>query len=130
MDINIQKLSALLKAAECGSFTKAAEKLNYSQYGISRMIADLENEWKVVLLERGHGGVSLTSDGKKLIPVIKGILSEYEKLRFEIDQINGLQSGLIRIGTFSSAASHWLPNIIKEFQKNYPNIEYELLLGD
>ena len=47
-----------------------------------------------------------------------------------MDELNGLQSGLIRIGTFSSVATHWLPNIIKEFQKDYPNIDYELLLGD
>ncbi len=39
-------------------------------------------------------------------------------------------SGLIRIGTFSSVATHWLPNIIKVFQQDYPNIDYELLLGD
>lgn len=48
----------------------------------------------------------------------------------EVDALNGLQSGIIRIGTFSSVATHWLPNIIKEFQKDYPNIDYELLLGD
>lgn len=48
----------------------------------------------------------------------------------QVDELNGLQSGLIRIGTFSSVATHWLPNIIREFQKDYPNIEYELLLGD
>lgn len=41
-----------------------------------------------------------------------------------------MQSGLIRIGTFSSVATHWLPNIIKAFQKDYPDIDYELLLGD
>jgi DNA-binding transcriptional LysR family regulator len=48
----------------------------------------------------------------------------------QVDELNGLQSGLIRIGTFSSVATHWLPRIIKEFQKSYPNIDYELLLGD
>ena len=37
---------------------------------------------------------------------------------------------MIRIGTFSSVATHWLPKMIKEFQKDYPNIEYEILLGD
>lgn len=56
--------------------------------------------------------------------------NEYQKLQTQVDELNGLQSGLIRIGTFSSAATHWLPNIIKEFQKDYPNIDYELLLGD
>ena len=48
----------------------------------------------------------------------------------QVDALNGLQSGLIRIGTFSSVATHWLPNMIQEFQKDYPNIDYELLLGD
>lgn len=41
-----------------------------------------------------------------------------------------INSGIIRIGTFSSVAAHWLPNIIRAFRKDYPEIEYELLLGD
>ncbi len=130
MEMNIQKYLSFVKTAECGSFTKAAELLNYSQASISRMIGDLEKEWKVSLLERSAGGVRLTSDGMKLLPYTKSVVAEFDKLQMEIDDLNGLQSGLIRIGTFSSVATHWLPNIIKEFQKDYPNIDYELLLGD
>lgn len=128
--MNIQKYMAFIRTVEYGSFTKAAEILNYSQSGISRMINDLEKEWGVSLLERGRSGVRLTSDGLKLLPFAKNVCNEYQKLQVQIDELNGLQSGLIRIGTFSSVATHWLPNIIKEFQKDYPNIDYELLLGD
>ena len=130
MDTNIQKVLSFVKAVECGSFSKAAMLLNYSQSGISRMISDLEEDWNVVLLERGKGGVKLTSDGLKLLPYAKRLVAEYENLQNQVDEINDLKSGLIRIGTFSSVATHWLPNIIKEFQKDYPNIDYELLLGD
>jgi DNA-binding transcriptional LysR family regulator len=130
MDMNIQKYMAFIKTVEHGSFTKAAEILNYSQSGISRMIKDLEKEWGLSLLERGRTGVRLTSDGMTLLPYAKSVCSEYQKLQSQVDELNGLQSGLIRIGTFSSVATHWLPNIIKEFQKDYPNIDYELLLGD
>lgn len=130
MDMNIQKYMAFVKTVEYGSFTKAAERLNYSQSGISRMINDLEKEWKLVLLERGKFGVKLTSDGMKLLPHAENVCREYEKLQMEVNELNGLQSGLIRIGTLSSVAAHWLPNIIREFQKAYPNIDYELLLGD
>ena len=130
MDMNIQKHMAFVKAVEYGSFTKAAEILNYSQSGISRMINDLEKDWKVTLLERGKAGVKPTSDGLRLLPYAKNVCSEYEKLLMQVDEINGLQSGLIRIGTFSSVATHWLPNMIKAFQTDYPNIDYELLLGD
>ncbi|MNO17519.1 HTH-type transcriptional regulator GltR [compost metagenome] len=130
MDMNIQKYMAFVKTVEIGSFTRAAEVLNYSQSGISRMINDLEKEWRVSLLERGRAGVRLTSDGLKLLPFAQSVCNEYQKLQAQVDELNGLQSGLIRIGTFSSVATHWLPNIIKEFQKDYPNIDYELLLGD
>lgn len=128
--MNILKYMAFIRTVEYGSFTKAAEMLNYSQSGISRMIHDLEREWKVVLLERSRAGVRLTSDGMKLLPHAKSLCSEYQKLQMEVDDLNGLKSGLIRIGTFSSVATHWFPNIIREFQKDYPNIDYELLLGD
>ncbi|MGI6545936.1 MAG: LysR family transcriptional regulator [Fastidiosipilaceae bacterium] len=130
MDMNILKYLAFSKTVECGSFTKAADILNYSQSGISRMINDLENEWKVTLLIRNRGGVLLTSDGQKLLPYVQQICANYQNLHVQIDELNGLQSGLIRIGSFSSVATHWLPNIIKRFQDDYPNIDYELLLGD
>lgn len=130
MDMNIQKYMAFVSTVEHGSFTKAAEMLHYSQSGISRMITDLEKEWGVSILERGRSGVRLTSDGLTLLPYAKSVCEEYRKLQTQVEELNGLQSGLIRIGTFSSTATHWLPNIIKEFQKDYPNIDYELLLGD
>lgn len=130
MDMNLQKYLSFVKTVEYGSFTKAAEILNYTQSGISRMIADLEKEWGVTLLDRSKYGVKPTSDGMKLLPYAQNLCADFDKLKMQVDELNGLQSGLIRIGTCSSVATHWLPNIIKEFQKDYPNIDYELLLGD
>jgi DNA-binding transcriptional LysR family regulator len=129
-DMNIQKYMAFVKAAEFGSFTKAAEALDYTQSGISRMINDLEKEWGVFLFERGRAGISLTSDGLKLLPQLKRICNEHEILMTQIEDLHDMQSGMIRIGTFSSVATHWLPNIIRIFKKDYPKIDFELLLGD
>ncbi len=128
--MNIQKYMAFVKAAEFGSFTKAAEALDYTQSGISRMINDLETEWGVFLFERGRAGISLTSDGLKLLPQLKRICNEHEILMTQIEDLHDMQSGMIRIGTFSSVATHWLPNIIRIFKKDYPKIDFELLLGD
>ena len=130
MDMNIQKYMAFVKTVECGSFTKAAEVLNYSQSGISRMIQAIEDEWKVTLLERGRFGVRLTSDGVNLLPYAQNLCNEFEKLQTRISEMQGLNAGLIRIGVFSSVATHWIPNIIGQFQEDYPDIDYELLLGD
>ena len=130
MQMNIQKYQAFVKAVEYGSFTEAAAALHYTQSGISRMIGDLEAEWGVSLLERGRGGVKLTSDGLKLLPQLQRICNEHETLLLQVDDLHGMQSGLIRIGTFSSVATHWLPKMIAAFRQDYPKIEFELLIGD
>ncbi len=130
MDRNIIKYLAFVKTVEYGSFTKAAELLHYTQSGISRMINELEAECSLTLLERSRAGVRLTGDGTLLLPYAKSLCSEYEKLENQINELNGLHSGIIRIGTISSVATHWIPNIIKHYQKDYPGIDYELLQGD
>ena len=128
MDTNRYK--TFLKVVECGSFSRAAELLHYSQSGISRLIAELESEMGVKLLERGRAGVRLTSDGQTLMPRLKSIADEFDKLRDSVDELNGLKSGILRIGVFSSVATHRLPKLIKRFKVDFPGVDYELLLGD
>lgn len=130
--MDIQKYLVFLKVIECGSITKAADALSYSQSGISRILQEVEKELGLPLLERGQGrgGIRLTSGGTKLLPQIKALCHANEILLRQADEWKELETGLIRIGTFSSVATHWLPNIIKEYKKDYPQIEYELLLGD
>ncbi|MGI6754868.1 MAG: LysR family transcriptional regulator [Atopobiaceae bacterium] len=130
MEMNIQKFRALSETVRLGSFTKAARSLNYSQSGISRMIADLEKDWKVTLLERSRSGVALSGDGVRLMPHIEAVCADFERLESEVAAINGFSSGTIRIGTISSVATHWLPGVIKNFEENYPEVDYKLRMGD
>lgn len=127
---SLQRYEALLKTVETGSFTRAAEALSYTQSGVSRMIGELEREWGVRLLARSRAGVQLTSEGERLIEQIRRVCAEQQRLEELVDELNGLQSGLIRIGTLSSMATHWLPGIVRAFQQDFPRIDYELLLGD
>ena len=130
MDNNLLKYLAFVETVDKGSFTKAANSLNYAQSSISKMIADLEKEWGFPLLERNKKGVCLTSSGKQLLPYARKILSDFEEMQQQVHAINGIQSGTVRIGTFSSVAINWLPNIFSKFQEDYPKIDYEILLGD
>ena len=130
MDSNLQKYQAFVKTVETGSFTHAAMLLNYTQSSVSKMIADLEKEWGVTLLERSRSGVQLTACGEQILSYARTLIEDYQKLSDVVDEMNGIQTGTVRIGTFSSVAIHWLPNIVSAFQKDYPDIEYELLLGD
>ena len=130
MDSNLQKYQAFVKTVETGSFTHAALLLNYAQSSVSKMIADLEAEWGCTLLERSRSGVQLTACGEQILPYARALVEDYQKLSGFVNEMNGVQAGTVRIGTFASVAIHWLPNIVAAFQRDYPNIEYELLLGD
>ena len=130
MENPLLKYLAFVKTVETGSFTKAAEELHYAQSSVSKMIAALEAEWGMTLLERSKSGVGLTSAGEQLLPAIRKLLSGYTELEGQISRMNGLETGIVRIGTFSSVAINWLPNIFSRLQRDYPGIEYEMLLGD
>ena len=124
------KYLAFVKTVETGSFTRAAQELDYAQSSISKMVSDLETEWGMTLMERSKKGVCLTSAGEQILPFLRKVLQDHRKLEGQICRMNGLETGVVRIGTFASVAINWLPNLFAALQRDYPGIEYEMLLGD
>ena len=121
---------AFIKALETGSFTKAAEELGYTQSAISQMVHSLEKELSTTLILRSRKGITLTPDGKEFLPYIRNIYNSQRELAEKHKEMEGLQEGLIRIGTFSSVSCHWLPLLIKEFKQLYPTVRFELKQGN
>lgn len=124
--MSIQKYQAFLKVIELGSITRAAESLGYTQSAVSRMVADLEDEWNLTLLRRSRGGLTLSSDGLLLLPYIKELCQRQTALLEQVNALKGLETGFIRIAAFSSISTHHLPAILKLFRERYPKIEFQL----
>ena len=122
----IHKYQAFVRVAEMGSITKAAEAMGYTQSAVSRMVADLEDEWNLNLLRRSRGGLALSSDGLMLLPYIKDLCSHYEALQEQANSLKGLETGFIRIGSCSSFSTQCLPSILKNFEQRYPRIVFQL----
>jgi len=118
------------KTVQMGSFTAAAKELGISQSAVSQSVATLENELQIKLINRGHGGIALTRDGRTLYPHIARASHEIEAVEERAREIRGLETGEIRIGTMGSVSAHWLPGLIALFQQHYPAIEFTLLQGD
>ena len=121
---------ALQKIVELGSFTKAAEALGYTQSAISQMVLSLENELSIKLLNRSRTGASLTIEGAELYPYLEQIVYQYLTAMEKAKEMQGLDTGIIRMGTIASISEHWLPGLLKEFQKQYPKVEFVLHQGD
>lgn len=129
-EMSIAKFEILKAVVELGSLTKAADVLGLTQSAVSHAIASLESQWGFSLLTRGRSGICLTSNGERVLKYIREILKWNEQLIQDIGAINGIEVGTVRIGTLSSVCIQWLPEIMKQFNKNYPTIEVKLLEGD
>lgn len=95
-----------MKVVELGSLTKAADALGFTQSGVSHAISSLEEELGFTLLLRGRSGVRLTPNGEQLLKPIREMLNWNEQLKQVAASIHGLETGTVRIGTFTSVSVH------------------------
>lgn len=123
------KLRALMASVRCGSFSKAAEQLDYSQSGLTHMMDKLEAELGCTLLERGYQGVRLTAQGKALYPKIENVVDAANALYAAVAEINEQTPQQIKIGAFSSISRTILPGVLSKFKQAYPNISVDVVVG-
>ena len=128
--MNLSKYEALSAVIEQGSLTRAALHMGCTQSAVSHSIDSLEKELGFPLIKRAHAGVKLTAEGEKLMPSVRALLSSAERLEQVAASIRGLDTGTVRIGAFTSVAVHWLPGVLKEFQTDYPKVDFRLFNGD
>lgn len=127
--MNVAKYKALLTAVDLGSFSAAAQKLGYTQSGLTHMMNALEDELGFVILQRGFYGVKLTAGGERIIPRIRELVNCEEALMNEISLVKSFGSNVIRIGAFSSMAAKVLPTIVESFSEEFPTITVNIQTG-
>ncbi len=128
--MKLDRYQVLNEVVEQGSLTRAAQTLGCTQSAVSHSLETMEREFGFPILKRGRAGVTLTGEGERLLPAVRELLRSRERLEQVASAIRGLDSGTVRIGAFTSVAVHWLPSVLKEFQADYPRVEFKLLNGD
>jgi DNA-binding transcriptional LysR family regulator len=115
--------------AEQKSFIHTAELLNLTPSAVSHAVAKLEKEFGFPLFIRNKSRVTLTDNGQHILSYIHRVLNADEQLMQIAKQLQGLETGTVRIGAFNSVCVHWIPKIINTFRKKYPKIEIVVLQG-
>lgn len=128
--MTLAKFEVFRTVIELGGLSKAAEALGLTQSAVSHAIASLESDFGFTLLTRGRSGISLTSNGERILLYIREILKWNEQMIQEVANINGIEVGTVRIGTFPSVSIQWLPQIMKQFKQSFPLIEIKLFEGN
>jgi DNA-binding transcriptional LysR family regulator len=84
---------------------------------VSHAVNAVEREAGVALLVRSSNGVTLTENGKRLIPPIRALVNDGRKLNQLLHEMKGAVVGTLRIGTFTSVTTQWIPTVIRGFQE-------------
>jgi DNA-binding transcriptional LysR family regulator len=128
--LNVARLKILDEVAHRGSFSAAADALDYTQSAISQQIAALEAETGMTLLLRHPRGVSLTAAGQTLVGHAEGILARLESAEAALAAIAGLRGGRLRMASFPTAGATLMPLAIATFRARYPDVELTLSEGE
>ncbi len=127
--MDLDKCKILLIAVDSGSLSAAASRLGYTTAGVSYNVDAVENELGFPIIRRGHAGITLTQNGKKVVPILRELIQVGNRLERQAQEIRLLQNGEVTIGTFSSIAIHLMPAILSSFQKEYPGVGIEIREG-
>ncbi len=128
--MELRVLKYFLTVAREGSITGAANSLHLTQPTLSRQIQELEKELNQKLLIRGKYKVTLTPEGMILRKRAQEIIDMVEKTEAEFQSISDTVSGDIYIGCGETDSMKYIAEIIKNIQKDYPDIKFHIYSGN
>jgi DNA-binding transcriptional LysR family regulator len=127
---DLRLLSVLREVALRGSFSAAAEALDYTQPAVSQQIARLERQVGVKLIEREPRGIRLTPAGDVLVRHTERILAQIAAAEAELGEVAAQARGRLRIASFATAAGTLVPRAVAAFRRVRPSVEVEISLLD
>ncbi|MGB9813770.1 MAG: selenium metabolism-associated LysR family transcriptional regulator [Thermovenabulum sp.] len=128
--MNVNLLKTFVTVTECGTLSKAAEKLFVTQPALSQQIKQLENYFSVQLIERTNKGINLTEAGKILYHYASKVVKLCEDLEKEMDTLRLSISGLLVVGATSAIGGYAVPCSIFIFKEKYPEANIKLRVGN
>lgn len=121
-------LRAFCTATQTGSISGAAEKLFISQPTVSLQIQSLERDFGAALFERKGPKIQLTPEGEVFYKLAQPLLEQFSKLEETFKaSIGKIEGGEIKIVAGESTILYILPEIVKSFSDQYPDIKLSLL---
>jgi DNA-binding transcriptional LysR family regulator len=119
----LKQLRVLRAVIDAGSFSAAADRLDYTQPAVSRIVAGLERELGATLVDRAMRPLRLTDAGAALVRHTERIFEQLASAQAEIDAITQLDGGALHVGTFSSAGAAFVVDAIAALTRAHPRLE-------
>ncbi|MFA7404327.1 MAG: selenium metabolism-associated LysR family transcriptional regulator [Pelobacteraceae bacterium] len=128
--MTFKQLEVFVAIAECGNFSRGAEKAGITQSTASQHVLGLEEELGIRLFDRGRGGALLTEAGKLFFTRAAKILSDCSGSRTAIQRFLGMEDVTLLVGASDVPASWMIPAVLGQFQKKHPKVRLEVHQGN
>lgn len=125
MDVDTRVLRYFVAVAEQLSFTRAAEQLFVSQPALSRQIRQLEADLRITLLERTSREVRLTAAGEALLPLARGLITDWQAAQRVARGVAAVESKVLRIGFEATGAGPLTTKARTAFAARHPDVTIE-----
>ncbi|MDI9280305.1 HTH-type transcriptional activator AaeR [Pantoea sp. EABMAA-21] len=125
----LKGMSIFAKVVELGSYTAAARQLHLSVSSISQIVAKLEDELQVKLLNRSTRSIGLTEAGKIYYQGCRRMLAEASQVHEQLYAFNNTPIGILRIGCSSTMAQNVLSAMTSDMLREYPGLSVNLVTG-
>ena len=126
--MDIRTLNTFVRAVELGSFTKAAEELNYVQSTVTMQIQQLEKELGYPLFDRIGNKLSVTVPGMEFLHYAYEILHTVKKAEMLGKRAEDIH-GVLRLGVSESILIGTLMELLPAFKTRYPHLDLRIKTG-
>ena len=127
--MDLRQLKSFIAVAESGSLSRAADRLQLSQPGLSRQIQLLEAAVGQPLFDRHARGMSLTAEGEKLLERVRGPVRQLEGAIDEARDAGANPAGRVVLGMVPSISDLLAARLALQLQQVYPDISLRLVDG-
>lgn len=123
----LRQLRAFCLTAQTGNISRAAERLCSSQPSVSQLIKSLEQDLGLLLFERHGPRIQLTDAGRTFRDVALPLLEALDNLPAVFaERMGEITAGSLDIAAGESTILYLLPDFVKRFSKDYPQVELHL----
>jgi LysR family transcriptional regulator for metE and metH len=126
MDLEIRHLRLVSAVADCGSLTRAGDRLHLTQSALSHQLRDIESRLGAALFLRVGKRLVLTPAGERLLASAREVLARLQQTEHDIRQMGRDRAGVLRLTTECYTCYHWLPPLLTKYRRKFPRVEVRI----
>ena len=124
--LEVRHLRLVAAVVDEGNLTRAAQRLHLSQSALSHQLIELEERLKTTLFHRVNRRMAPTEAGARVLETARRVLGDLYETEQEVSHFASERRGTIRLTTQCYTVYHWLPTVMKAFEKKYPDVQISI----